>query len=169
MNATSRAMIDTAKWYLGGINTYSKHVAEDFYNAERGENVLTEFGHTTNWIGKVGLVYVSDYAYTFAYGVNWCYSSYITSCNYKSISWFENVTCVNSDTHQNCSSNEDTLTLNSSDKNGSEILPIVKGGSISMMGNVNRANAIPVIYLSSKVSLVGGQGTKELPYKLSIK
>ena len=69
----AKEMIGNTKWYLGGTNT-NIHGAESYYAFERGIEV--DAGRNTNWIGKVSLLYPSDYAYTYAYGVNaTCYNN----------------------------------------------------------------------------------------------
>ena len=63
----SREQIAEVKWYLGSVKD-DNNSALGFYQEERGVNVYS--GNSINWIGKVGLIYPSDYAYTFANGFN---------------------------------------------------------------------------------------------------
>ena len=58
---TAKSMIGDAKWYLGGSSTYNDVTPPMFYTRERGTTVYS--GHSTSWIGKVGLMYPSDYGY----------------------------------------------------------------------------------------------------------
>ena len=60
----AKEMIGDAKWYLGGTANYtssSNGLASHFYKYERGTTVYS--GRSTNWTGKVGLIYPSDYGY----------------------------------------------------------------------------------------------------------
>ena len=57
----AKAMIGDAKWYLGGSSTYTDVTPAMFYQRERGTTVYS--GRSTNWTGKVGLMYPSDYGY----------------------------------------------------------------------------------------------------------
>ena len=61
LNDTAKSMIGDAKWYLGGISTYYGVMPPMFYQRERGTTVYS--GRSKNWIGKVGLMYPSDYGY----------------------------------------------------------------------------------------------------------
>ncbi len=67
----AQEMIGDAKWYLGGIENYdsaTEGIAKGLYRYERGtETCNTKKTCTTNrepyWIGKIGLIYPSDYGY----------------------------------------------------------------------------------------------------------
>ena len=64
LNDTAKSMIGDAKWYLGGTGNFynsSNGLASHFYKNERGTTVYS--GRSTNWTGKVGLMYPSDYGY----------------------------------------------------------------------------------------------------------
>ena len=64
-------MITDAKWYLGGENSYriDNGNVTFYYNFERGTKVY-DSNYPTNWVGKVGLIYPSDYIYTYSSGVD---------------------------------------------------------------------------------------------------
>ena len=69
----AKAMIGDTKYYLGGSAEGSGQSGPTYYAFERGTTVYS--GRSTNWIGKIGLMYPSDYAYTYANGVdNKCYT-----------------------------------------------------------------------------------------------
>ena len=59
-NDTTRNAIEEVIWNLGNINRY-KESASMFYNEERGTSVYS--GHSTTWVGKIALMYLSDYLY----------------------------------------------------------------------------------------------------------
>ena len=64
LSGSAQSMIDDAKYYLGGseynsVTGYGN--SEQIYIWERGTKVLNE-SRTTNWIGKVGLLYPSGAA-----------------------------------------------------------------------------------------------------------
>ena len=61
LNDTAKTMIGDAKWYLGGSSTCNDVTSPMFYTRERGTTVYS--GRRTNWTGKVGLMYPSDYGY----------------------------------------------------------------------------------------------------------
>ena len=73
LNAGALSQISEATYYLGGSSTIIEKSAETYYNLERGTTVYS--GRPTSWNGLVGLMYPSDYAYTFANGVDdTCYT-----------------------------------------------------------------------------------------------
>ena len=77
LNSTALSQISEVTYYLGGISSDSGQSAQTYYSSERGTKVYS--GRPTNWTGLVGLMYPSDYAYTFANGVDdTCYSD---ACN----------------------------------------------------------------------------------------
>ena len=78
----AKEQIGDTKWYLGGSYGTATISAETFYIEERGTNVYNGNNNyrEINWIGKIGLMYVSDYGYTFAANVDYrCYNS-LGSC-----------------------------------------------------------------------------------------
>ena len=56
----ARNMISTSVWNLGGSDSGEKSTKE-FYQSERGSEVNS--GRAITWLGKVGLIYPSDYGY----------------------------------------------------------------------------------------------------------
>lgn len=153
LNDTAKSMIASTKWYLGGAvnNAINGSV---FYNFERGS--LTFGNAPTNWIGKVGLLYSSDYAYTFMSGVDTsCYNN-LSVCNTSnpSASWLYD-------------SSLDQQLLTPLSVLSTQTLVIGKNGSINLY-NANATSAIrPVVYLDSNVGIVSGSGTRDNPYQLS--
>ena len=76
LNSTALSQISEAIYYLGG-GTYNSTThygtTEEIYTWERGITVYSD--RPTNWSGLVGLIYPSDYSYTFANGIDdTCYS-----------------------------------------------------------------------------------------------
>ena len=73
LNNEALSQIDEVTYYLGGTNNTTKG-ASDWYTVERGTTVPTN--RELNWDGYVGLMYPSDYSYTFANGVDdTCYNN----------------------------------------------------------------------------------------------
>ena len=81
LNSTALSQISETTYYLGGTvyNSTSYYgTTEEIYTWERGTKVYN--GRPTNWTGLVGLMYPSDYAYTFANGIDdICYTN-IRNC-----------------------------------------------------------------------------------------
>ena len=137
-----QSKIENMKWQLGKVDTLSS--AEDIYKKEH---------NNTTCDGNVGLMYSSDYVYTFANGINnECFNN-IGNCNLESASssWMFNNT--NQWTFTASSSNNLVYRINSNGALGSEA--------------ANVASSVrPVVYLKSNVSIIGGTGKKDDPYIL---
>ena len=64
LNDMAKSMIGDAKWYLGGtrnMTSSSNGLVSHYYKNERGTTVYVYGSRSTNWTGKVGLMYPSDY------------------------------------------------------------------------------------------------------------
>ena len=76
LSSEAQELIDDATWYLGGFSASTTSVT-DLYLAERGSSTCQTANtigcvtskkndgveRTTRWIGKIGLIYPSDYGY----------------------------------------------------------------------------------------------------------
>ena len=150
LNSTALSQISEVTYYLGGSSSASGHSAQTYYAFERGTTVYS--GRPTNWTGLVGLMYPSDYAYTFANGVDdTCYSNtYNCSNGTPSSSWLYKSSTVQWTFSPNSSFFDVVFDVNSA-------------------GNVNAGNARysygvrPVLYLRSDIKL-DGTGTSSDPY-----
>ena len=76
LKASAQELIDDAVWYTGGVPSNNPVTLADAYAAERGtQGKMCTLGNacndtverTTSWTGKVGLIYISDYAYASGY------------------------------------------------------------------------------------------------------
>ena len=76
----AKSMISKAVWYLGSKDSSTaSNTGEDDYIQERSNQVTSN--RPLSWLGEVGLIYISDYSYTFANGVSdTCYNT-VMSCN----------------------------------------------------------------------------------------
>ena len=158
LTEAAKNQIDTITWKLGGAGSTNK-LASHFYTYERGTTVYT--GSSTEWPGKVGLMYPSDYGYATSGGS----TSNRTSClNEKLYYWDGASDCKKNDWLYNSSRDQWTLTPDSSYSPGVFY--------IDLAGNVGDTNADyrnvvrPSVYLISKTSILGGEGTLENPYEI---
>ena len=161
----ARNQIDTITWKLGGTANYtssSNGLASHWYTYERGTTVYT--GRPTEWQGKVGLMYPSDYGYATSGGstIN------RTSClakelyNWDSSSYSD---CKNNDWLYNSSNSQWTLAPNS--YNSNNVFIVDPSGNVSGGGDADILCAMrPSVYLISKTSILGGEGTLENPYEI---
>ena len=151
-------MIENVKWYTASYlltdssdPEYIKYTVADMYANERG--TLTVSGGSSNWIGKVGLSYPSDYAYTMNYNYNSsCYNNPFVNADCGSPnSWISSY----------LSSSITTISL------GRNI--VATSGNIGIGGkDSSRAVEIhPTIYLKSGINVINGDGTAEDPFILA--
>ena len=159
----AKKMIGNAKWNLGGSSTYFDAIASMFYERERGTDVYTN--RPTEWIGKIGLMYPSDYGYATNGGSTTnretCLNKELYNWNSSSVS-----DCKNNDWLYDSSNYQWTLTPRSSNSNS--VFTVLSYGHVYTYYAISRNAVSPAIYLSSNVKISGGEGTKSSPYELSL-
>lgn len=146
LSTESQAMIGNAKWNLGGWNT-SGIYANQFYEYERGTTVYS--GRSTEWTGKIALMYPSDYMY----------AGDLSKCSKDGFNWDTDKTnCRDTSWLRNTSTTQWTLTPRSSDSN---YVFRVNGSGYVDLGNVvaDSYASRPVLYLNSDVTITGGDGS----------
>ena len=157
----ARNMIGDSLWYLGGTSSYSSAsngLASHFYSYERGTTVYS--GRSTSWIGKVGLMYPSDYGYATSGGsttnreaclnkelYNWD-SSDFSDC--KNNDWF----------------NRGQWTLTTRTSRSRDVFTVDSPGSLSSYGVRSTLGVYPVVHLKSNIKIVDGDGSSSNPYTL---
>ena len=170
LDSASKSMIGNTKYYLGGKSlTYNNGYADtplQFYSYERKIQNTTsnEFYNGTNpnnWVGKLGLMYVSDYGYASSNCENkkiWddsnSSSNDIRACN--TTNWLYNI-----------KKDEWLLPQEASDRfNGVSVLSDGRVGSGNVI--IDQFAVRPVLYLISSVQIAGGNGTSSSPYTLGL-
>ena len=162
LNDTAKSMIGDAKWYLGGTGNFynsSNGLASHFYKNERGTTVYS--GRSTNWTGKVGLMYPSDYGYATSGGS----STNRASCMAKElINWYDD-DCKNNDWLLNTLQHQWTMSPCADDS-----------GHVFVVfdtGYVDKSTAVdvgfkdrPVVHLKSTIKVISGSGTASSPFIL---
>ncbi len=166
-NGPTKSMIETVKWKLGGLsgtssaeNYYQNATAATWYKYERGTDVYTE--SKTEWTGKIGLMYPSDYGYATGGGktynrqaclnsaiYGWDTGDYKTDC--AGNDWFSSKTLWN-------------LTPISS---LSTLVSVVYASGRVSLSNAYYAYAVrPSLYLTSNTMIASweGNGSAEAPY-----
>ncbi len=159
-----KAMIESAKYYLGAHETVSGEGTEIFYSWERGVNVNN--GSNESYIQKIALMYPSDNYYTYALGVDeTCYNScsrcytpggnpvngWIYGNNSNGIEWFLS---------PRYNFRADAFMLRQ-DGGVSNYLKRASGVSATYLVR-------PTLYLSSSVKITSGDGSEQSPYQLSM-
>ena len=156
LSEEAKAMLGDTKYYLGGIafdSTTHYGTATDIYAWERGTTVYS--GRSTNWIGKIGLMYPSDYAYTYANGVdNKCYTdTYNCDTSTPSRGWLYN------------SVTEWLISPYSG--NSGDVFIVYSSGFVDYDYRVTGSIGVrPSAYLISDIQLDKGTGTEDDPYTL---
>ena len=170
LTSEAQKMIGNTKYYLGGKNvTYNNGYADtplQFYSYERKIQNTTsnEFYNGTNpnsWVGKLGLMYVSDYGYASSNCENKRIYDYNSSANDIRV-------CNDTNWLYNIKDNEWILPQNASTSN--------RAFYVNSNGHVNYNFVVyngqfavrPVLYLTSSVKITGGNGTSSSPYTLGL-
>ena len=160
LTENAKEMIDNAKWYTSASNediTASESYAEERASTTTDFSSFDGVTRTTNWTGKVGLMYLSDYGYA---------SSECRSGE-QTLNKYDNEACRSTNWLYN-SDDQWLLALTT------ELSYYVRYvGRYGYVDNFYAAytygyGARPVIYLSSSVKITGGNGTLSSPYELEI-
>ncbi len=157
----AKSMIEDAVWKLGGVSTSSNITASAFYTYEKGTEVYS--GHATEWTGKIGLMYASDYGYATSGGET---TNRETCLNTGLWDWSDYDDCYNNDWLYDSSNWQWTLT--STSRYSSNVFDVVGNGYVDNDNATYRCALSPVLYLSSNVKISGGTGSSGDPYILSL-
>ena len=158
-------MIDDSVWRIGGSEGYlydTNGLPYHFYQYERGNKVYEN--NPTYWIGKIGLLYPSDYGYATSGG---SYADRSTCLNKAIFNW-------RMDDYADCKNNDYLYIPNStfwtitSFTSYSMSVFFGPSGYIDTGHANNTALVLPTLYLKSAVQITGGDGTSENPYTLGI-
>ena len=160
----AKNMIGDTLWYLGGTEDYttaSNGLTNHFYSYERGTTVYS--GRDTNFVGKVGLMYPSDYGYATSGGSttnrNACLNKELY--NWDSSSYSD---CKNNDWLYNSSIHQWTIMPHAS--NSYYVFHVRTAGFLSGYDVTNSYGARPVVHLKSNIKIVSGDGSSSNPYIL---
>lgn len=153
IQSTYRTMVDDAVWYTRGYSSATN--TEAMYAAERtASGAVNNASDDIMWVGKVGLMYPSDYGYSVIANGNCTRSG-------TNLSSYSNTNCGGKSWLLKYGY-EWTISPYSSDAGTVWIL--------NSSGYVNDYNATlgfsarPSLYLSSNTYFVSGDGTKDNPY-----
>ena len=153
-NDTTRNLISNTTYYLGGWNSTSVY-PNQIYEYERGTTVYTE--RPTIWQGKIALPYPSDYGYATDLGkcsqTLYNYDDSICASN----NWMKSILAPNYGW---------LLTTSSSDSYST--WPVCPRGFVSRGITYNTYGIVPVLSLSSELSIKAGTGSSSAPYQLSV-
>ena len=157
---SAKSMIGDAKWYLGGSSTSTNVTPPMFYIRERGTTVYS--GHSTSWIGKVGLIYPSDYGYATSGGS----STNRASCMSKALwNW-------NNNSYSDCKNNDWLYnsmqwTMSPRADRSYLVFDVSGTGSVDSYGANYTIGVRPIVHLKSTINITGGTGSSTDPFILS--
>lgn len=172
LNNTAQSLMGNAKWYLGGATLDELRIegfgkASNFYEYERTTKVWGSIpGQTCNdsscprsttWIGKVALIYPSDFGYAIGKNLR-------NECLDKNMYDFDTNGC-NSDNwlKSNNESNWTITTRSDVSDRALDINILCYLGTLLVTGN---RSVLPTVYLNPNVLITGGDGSPENPYTL---
>ena len=165
-NDSTRNAIESVVWNLGGTANYdsaSNGLASHWYGYERGTTVYS--GHATNWTGKIGLMYLSDYGYATSGGST---TDRATCLAKEMYSWTDSGVsdCKNND-YLFRGDTEWTLVPDSSYSYFA--FEVSTWGGVGSNSMRNSADVRPVAFLKSNISITDvGIGTSESPFQLKV-
>ncbi len=185
LDETARNQVARVMWNTGTVDgtthTYSNTNTKDMYTAERSDNngkSLCTSGtyctdttqRTTKWIGKVGLMYPSDYGYATSGGNTY---NRETCLNYKLYSWDSG--SYKTDCAQNSwlfnSAYQWTMTPMPSSSSAYFVFIVRGSGRVDYYVAGDTRVVRPVVYLKSGVNIIhdkDSDGSEEHPYGLSM-
>ena len=150
----TQSMIGNTKYYLGGYNT--ANIQKDvMYQYERKTSGSTYYYGTNpnSWVGKLALMYASDYGYAAS-----------DECT-QNLSNYNDTTCTVYNWLYNLKDKE--WLLPQSARGGSNAFYVYLNGYVGYNFDVynNQLAVRPVIYLKYNVQISSGDGTSSNPYK----
>ena len=164
LTEAAKNQIDTITWKLGGTASYtisSNGLASHWYTYERGTTVCE--GRPTEWQGKVGLMYPSDYGYATSGGT----SMNRASCLAKELyNWDGASDCKNNDWIYNPRAIQLQWTLAPGSSDPYNVFYVYILGRVDLNLSFGQYAVRPSVYLKSSTTILGGEGTLENPYEI---
>ena len=163
LSANEKELIGNSKYYLGGYNNAITPTPVSMYSNERKISGSAHYynNNPTNWIGKISLMYASDYGYAtencelkLLYNAS-SSSNDIRTCN--NTNWLYNLKI------------EEKLLPQYTNASESSVFFLMSNGQIHGIGSSTYGMAIrPVLYLKPDINITGGDGTSTNPYTLGL-
>ena len=162
--------IEKVIWNIGGSSNSEDATAEIFYKSERGTEVYSE--RSTTWLGKIALMYPSDYGYATSGGT----TKDRAACLAKELlNW-------DASDFSDCKGNDYLYNYNGKVNGYWTLMPRNYGDSTSYVIAIyyydgttrifppRISNGIsPTLFLKSNISIKSGTGESSSPYQLSVK
>ena len=175
-------MIETAKYYLGGTSRSSTcfevendtciGTTDEIYAWERGTYVNN--GRPNEWIGEFALMYPSDNYYPYSKGIdNQCYNTPYRCYSSNGVNTEKNWINISNIRDEDTSKYNAIWTISPYiNDDGKSIFMIFNNSGSILDSSINVGGTYPatrpVVYLSSSVKIIDGDGSESNPYKLSL-
>ena len=155
LSTTLKGKIEKMRWYLGGYDWSGNNSLTTFFNAERGSKGGNNGSAPTTWDGYVGLMYPSDYGYTYEKGISTTCTGNLNSCSSDSSKgWIRKG-------HES----EYQWTLTPISVGATGVFRVGSDGSVNDYSGASSTRGVrPVVYLKSGTTLGGGDGQETSPY-----
>ena len=181
LNINAQSMILDVKWNNGSMDEYAYSTGYTFntykmYSFERSNNISKaclngsiycndSVERTISWIGKIALIYPSDYGYSMSgnnlisrsdciKGVLWSFPDSRKYC--RDTTWLYGV------------DNYWTLTSNPRVDTNSWVIDLERNGECHGVSTSYNLDVRPSLFLKNSVKIIGGSGSLKNPYKLAI-
>ena len=162
-------MISESVWNIGG-NSYTGSTPYTLnllsqYNKERG-TITYQNSRPTEWTGKVGLIYASDYGY--ASTLAECHENLRAGITYDKAndSWdYSNGKCKTDNWLFKSNWN---WTLSPYPGFSDHVFFVDRDGAVSNGSTSSTSSVFPAVFLKSEILIASGTGEKDSPYKLSL-
>ena len=153
LTSIAKGQIDNALWYTGAV---AKDTASGVYEDERSNATGTgeAVNYTTTWVGKIGLIYISDFGYAG------------TNCGDYTIYDYANANSCGKTSNWLTPSSGTYWTISPLASNSDLAWGVYSGGYAGYDYRLYRQIGVrPAAYLSSNIQIIGGDGST-VPYKL---
>ena len=160
-------MISNSVWNIGrnsytGSAPYTLNLLSQ-YNKERG-TITSQNSRPTEWTGKVGLIYSSDYGY--ASTNSECRENLRAGVTYDTANYKWDYTNGKCKTDNWLFKNSPYWTLSSDSDSTFSVFGVLEHGAVSIYSAYNSLSVFPAVFLKSDILIASGNGEKESPYRL---
>ena len=158
-------MISESVWNIGG-NSYTDSAPYTLnllsqYNRERG-TITYQNSRPTEWTGKVGLIYASDYGY--ASTLAECHENLRAGVTYENDKWdYSNGKCK---TDNWLFKNSWYWILSPYSGNSPDVFRVLGDGAVLYSTASTSGGVWPAVFLKSDILIASGTGEKDSPYRL---
>ena len=163
-NNRTRKAIETVLWKIGGVSNFDTSdngLASHWYSYERSTNTYS--GRPTSWMGKIGLMYPSDYGYATSGGGNVSRNECLQKALYT---WDKTEECYNNDYIFNGSYQ---WTMIHHTQFASHVIGIRNTGYVRVVSGASYNDTIrPTLFLKSNILITSGDGSSNTPYQLGL-